>query len=160
MDRVIGHVLHRQDQEDTLHTCSRIEVWPIWRYVAVPEENQKSIQARWVRAPQSWQTMFELVIPTGSSVSNSQQSWAKPSHTFRNLSTERLWLLLFSCSVLRLFGTFLLKWFSPSVIIRQMTDKTRQTWYKKMQMQNLFLRICESLMVKFIKIQLIIFNLS
>ena len=128
MNRVVGHVLHRQNEEDTLHTCSRNETRSIWTYVAEPEVNQKSIQARWVRAPQSWQATLDLVICTGSSVSKSQQRWAKKSHTLRSLCTERLWPLLISCSVLRLFGNFLLQFFNPSVIIRQTTDKARQTW--------------------------------
>ena len=133
MNRVVGHVLHRQNEEDTLHTCSRNETRSILTYVAEPEVNQKSSQARWVRAPQSWQAMFDLVICTGSSVSKSQQSWAKRSHTLRSLCTERLWPLLISCSVLRLFGNFLLQWFNPSVIIRQTTDKARQTWGDNMR---------------------------
>ena len=93
-----------------------------------PEVNQKSIQRRWVRAPQSWQAMFELVIWRGSSVRSSQQSWAKRSQMFRSLCTERRWPLQISCHAACPFDNVLLQWIIPSEIRRQKTDTERQTW--------------------------------
>ena len=64
-----------------------------------PVENQNSIQKRCVREPQSWQKIVESVSCPGISVRKSQHSWANSSQVFRNLRTERLWLLLIWCIV-------------------------------------------------------------
>ena len=109
-----------------------------------PEVIQKSIQARWVIAPQSWQTMFELEISVGSSVRRSQQSWARASQAFRSLWTERiwtwenvgnivvslLWTLLICSKAACLLCIFLLKWSNPSDMTRHVTDKARHTYGK------------------------------